>query len=362
MRSLPDDVRQIIEMAIRAPSGENAQPWQFSVILSNPIVIDVRVSSDRDHSLYGWGDRASYVAIGAAIENISIAASNRGYETIIELLPDEHDPLHAARVKLIKNTEAIEDPLEPYIARRTTNRKKYSKKTVSTQDINTLKKVAEVIGYGEVLFTADTKDAKTLGEVGAYNERIMLNNPILHKFFFSHINWTKSEDDAKKIGFFVDTLELPAPAKIGFSIMRSWNRARMLNQFFHLNKLVSVQNAKVYSSSGVFGIIVSPTESASDALQAGRVVERVWLEATRLGLSIQPVVGLLYFALRVHSGNAEGFSEINIALIEKGYEDVKKIFGLGDAGSYFMFRIGYSDAPSARSTRFSVDEVTTIQS
>src|SRR3989344_4833954 len=74
------NVIKVLEAAIMAPSGENAQPWKFVVHRQQDgVVIDVLVSDERAQSLYGWGNRASYVAIGAAVENMRVAAPSYGF-------------------------------------------------------------------------------------------------------------------------------------------------------------------------------------------------------------------------------------------------------------------------------------------
>lgn len=44
-------IRQIIEAGIRAPSGENSQPWRF---LLKGDLIELYNLPERDESLYKW--------------------------------------------------------------------------------------------------------------------------------------------------------------------------------------------------------------------------------------------------------------------------------------------------------------------
>jgi nitroreductase len=356
-----DGVRNVLEAAIRAPSGENAQPWHFNVQENGDVaLVDVHISKKREQSLYGWGDRASYVAVGAAIENMRITAPEYGLSSEITILPEQNDASLAARIRLAPAIQQ-KDILYEAIFQRSTNRKAYETTPLSDAEQASLKSEAHK-GGGELRFV-DTYDAKKkLADVGSYNERIMLANPTLHNFFFGHVNWTKAQDEARKVGFFIDTLELPFPAKIGFKVMSSWKRAQKLNTYLKFNEMAAAQNALTYASCGAFGTIVSKGESARDAIEAGRAMERVWLEATRLGLSIQPMVGVVYLSLGVEAGTSGDLSPDDISLIKKGVGDVRSIFSLGSLRTYFVFRIGKAKAPTARSVRFSIDEVSTFQS
>lgn len=350
----------MLEAAIAAPSGENSQPWHFTVRQSaESTVIDVGVSEVRDQSLYGWGNRASYVAIGAALENIRIAASAQGSSALIELLPQAGNPLLAARVTITKRT-VVPDVLAPYIHERATNRKPYDAVPLTHQEQQTLMQEAAWSDGPSLTLVTERDQIQSLAQVGSVNELVMLNNPTLHQFFFSHVNWTREEDVERKVGFFIDTLELPTPARIGFRVMSNWKRARLLNRLFGFNTLVAKQNAALYATASAIGIVVSPKESPLEALRAGMYVERLWLTTTRLGLSIQPLTGVLYWAMRERAGVRDGFSKHEHADIMRAYTEVDRLGKIGNGASYFMFRIGHADSPTARAIRFPVDDVVTV--
>ncbi|MCC2666572.1 MAG: putative flavin-dependent oxidoreductase, partial [Gammaproteobacteria bacterium] len=98
---MDEDLKQIIASAIQAPSGDNCQPWKFKVDKNQIYLINL---PERDTSLYSWGQRASYVAHGAAIENISVTAIKLGYETHIELFPNKLDQNLVAKIVFDKNS------------------------------------------------------------------------------------------------------------------------------------------------------------------------------------------------------------------------------------------------------------------
>lgn len=353
------DVRKVLEAAVMAPSGENAQPWQFRIReAANQSTIDVCVSEEREQSLYGWGNRAAYVAIGAALENMRLASPLYGYTAAIRLLPDAHERLLAARVTLERRAAPV-DPLAERIHTRATNRRPYDAQALSAYDAAALRAAGNAPQCRLALFT-DRADINALARVGAVNELVMLNNPILHSFFFNHVNWTRAEDDEKKAGFFIETLELPPPARVGFRIMRDWKRARFLNRFFGFNLLVAKQNAALYSTASAIGVVVSERESARDALDAGMFIERIWLTADALGLSVQPLTGVLYWTLRDRAGVRDGFSDEERKTFLQAYAEVERRADVGDGAAYFMFRVGHAQAPTARARRFAVDDVSEI--
>ena len=350
------DIKKIIEAGIAAPSGENSQPWRFEV---NNFDLTLINNEESDLSLYNYEQSGSYIAHGAALENIQIAADHFGYKANITLFPNPSNRKIVATINLVKNNEKIPSSLFPYIRKRVTNRKAYKNLPLTPEDLIELNQCVESSSIN-LSFTDSQEDKLILGKVGSTNEEIMLGNEFIHNFFFNHINWNKKEDNDKKVGFFIDTLELAPPARVGFKLMRNWN---VMKYFLKINfhKIVGKQNAAINSQAGSFGALSMVNRNPKDFVELGMRIERIWLTATKLRLSFQPLTGILFFMLRVNSGDTEKFSNSEIQLIQSSYSEVKKVFKINDDKIIpFMFRIGQSDAPSARSARFAVEEITTI--
>jgi len=185
MENFKEDIKKILEVAVHAPSGENCQPWRFSVRKNE---IDIFNIPERDQSLYNYGQMASYVAHGALIENILIASSAFGYRAKLNLFPEVGDPNLVAIVFLEQGTP-VEDPLHRYIQRRCTNRKPYNTAPLSTDQLAAFTAVAEEIAGGKLILIQDRKKIKTLARAGSVNEQVMLSNEFLHKF------WQKKSEE-----------------------------------------------------------------------------------------------------------------------------------------------------------------------
>lgn len=351
-------VRKVLEAAIRAPSGENAQPWRFVVREQGEgATIDVYLHEASDTSLYNWGHRASYLALGACVENMRTAAAAYGYTPDITPFPEKSDMRHVARVRLVQDASPQQNSSADAVSARITNRKPFNKDAISEEILSALRKAA-AFDTVSIDFVSDEEDKKRLANVGAANEAIMLGNESMHQFFFSHVNWTKEEDEAKRTGFFVRSLELPPPARMGFAVARSWRRCRALNRMVHFNEVVAAQNAVVYAQAPVFGIITAVSESPESAFAAGRAFESCWLEATRRGLSLQPLMGTLFLSLAIRAKEHAGLTQDECQRVEKALQDVQRIFALKDRIPYALFRVGFAAAPSAQTRRHPVDEVT----
>jgi hypothetical protein len=345
-----ETIRKILEESVQAPSGENAQPWRFGIRGNEIHVMNI---PERDRSPYNFRQRASFVANGTVIENISIVASAHGHDSEIALFPDGSNPDLVAVISLVPEKsegKPKDGSLYPYIVRRTTNRKPYARTPLAPREKKELLDLdGDVPGTG-VFLTDRKEDIVALAHVGSMNERVAFENKFLHDFLFDHINWTDEENEAKKIGFDIKTLELPPPARAGFSIFKHWGPVSVFNKI-GLSKAIWKQNGTQYASAAAIAIIAVDGNADEDFVRAGRMTQRFWLTATRLGLSLQPMTGILYFMQRILADTPEPFSARHVELIKESYEKICGAFNVRGKTIPMMFRIGHSDPPTAQSLK-----------
>lgn len=339
-------IHKILEVAVHAPSGENAQPWRF-VVREN--VLFVHNIPERDQSLYNFEQRGSLVSNGALIENVVIAAAHHNIGTNVDILPDAQDKNIVAKITF-SGDATNNSSLYAAILGRTTNRKPYKKIEISDSLIEELLEVIKDVGSGEIRIVRDKEKIKELAEVGSVNEKVMFGNRHLHSFFFNHINWTKKDDNEKRLGFYIKTLELPLPVQKILPLLRSWWLISIFNRI-GLNHLIAKGNVKVYASSSAMGVVVVHDYSPRNMVLAGRMLQRIWLKATEMGLSLQPLTGVAFFTQRINAKDADKFSEDQIVLIQEAYGEIARIFNLKDKVAPLMFRVGYGKTPTAHALK-----------
>lgn len=341
-----DAIKQILELAVHAPSGENCQPWSFGMRANQVNLYNI---PERDNSLYNWGQRGSYVAHGALIENINIAASTLGYVSTIILFPYPNDQNLVAQITF-EQIAPKEHPLYPFIKQRTTNRKPYKDFVLTAAHRKELSQIAQESKRGKLIFVEDPKKKKVIAQAAAGNEKILFENPQMHKFFYDHITWTEREDEEKKIGFYIKTFELPPPAEKMFKLAKNWRILQILNRI-GFSKFIVKQNAKIYASCSAIGAIVIPSNSAEDFVLAGRLLQRVWLTVTKMGLSLQPLTGILFLMQRIMVNEANQLSASHQDFIKEQYHQIRDSFGVADEIIATMFRIGDGGLPTVRALR-----------
>jgi nitroreductase len=349
---MAEDINRILNLAVWAPSGENCQPWRFEVKENKISIFNI---PERDQSLYSFGQYSSYVAHGALIENMVIAAKEYGYAAQVSLFPKNDKKNLVAEVDL--NKAAVKkDPLFSSIKKRCTNRKHYQTTLLTAEQKKGILETASEIEPGHLLLITDTDKILDLCQATSLNEKVVFENPLIHKFFFNHINWTKEEDDKKSVGFYLETLELPPPAKAAFKLVKHWGLLNVLNKI-GFSKVVAKDNFKTHSACAGHGLIQIPNDSPANFILAGRILQRTWLKATSLGLSMQPMTGLIYLYFKIKSGNIENFPPGQTELIKNAYNKISDIFNVPDKTIAMYFRIGQADEPTARSSRLGVQLV-----
>ena len=357
-----DDIRFILENALLAPSGDNNQPWHW-VVRGNTLELWSRFSDEPLNSLYSNSSKntsSAYLALGTAIENASIAGTARGYRTAISYFPDSSRPMLSAVLTLSKDARVQPDPLANVLSRRVTNRKPYSHKPLQPHERAKLLEAGRDEELGETKFIDDRTSINKLATLASLHDELMFGTKPLHDYIFSHINWTKSEDRRRRVGFYFPTLAAPPFTWGAMQLLRHWWIMR-LGIALGLHRLIALEQRFVYRRAGAYGIVLARGDSPTDWMRVGRLVERIWLAATNAGLSLQPLTGVIF--LTIGSGTEEGkrtFTLDERNRLKEARENIARIFGAQGKTLAFMFRIGRAKPPSAHTSRRPFEQMVDI--
>ena len=337
------DILHIISAGMMAPSGDNTQPWRFE---TGPGHIDVYNIPERDTSMYNWGQRPSYIANGAVLENMSIAAAEKGYRLTAKILPSTKQPELVARSYLERGTSSSH-PLYESIWKRSTNRRPYRDTLLTADQLDRLHKLS--IGDASVVLVTDQERRGALARQLALNERVLFEDKRMHSFFFSRINWSERQDGRRRTGFSIKTLELSPMAKAGFSVFRHYPAMRLLNAV-GLSAMVAKTNSSIYATGSAIGAVLLPNRDAANYVSAGRLLQRIWLTVTAMDMHLQPLTGIPLLMNRIADGDGT-LSRGHARLVVNTYGEISSLLGIKDGIVAFCFRIGYAEPPSARTPR-----------
>ena len=345
--SLEDTLRNTLDLAVYAPSGDNSQPWAFSI---EGGVLYMFNKPESDPTLYNFKQRGSYVAHGAVVENVVLLMAEAGYEAHVTLFPGV---AHCTAKISFVAAQPRPTPLVPMLTKRVTNRKPYTPTPLLHTHTNQLATVGKTMHGASFCIIEDSARIQKLGKILSLNEQLLMQNRSLHDFLFSIIRWTRDEE-LKNPGLYISTMELPLPVRFLFKYaIRFWGVVRILN-YIGFPYVISSQTASLYGMSGAIGVITVDAEDDEHFIAAGRVLQRVWLTATSLGISVQPVTAIPYLAQRVRAGEADAFSKQQQDSIRVAEEAIRDIVQLHDSAHVAMIlRMGYGEQPTAQSVKMS---------
>ena len=341
-----DILEQLLSYGVCAPSGDNSQPWSFSYDES---VLSVFAHPEKDHPILNVENGGTYIACGALLENISIAAIHFGFNAKIELCSPTNSSTKIAHITFQKITNTKnDDTLFKYIKLRHTNRKTYSKKTVPQNLIDTL--FVSPVEETTTVSVTDSESIRTLANNASKMEKIALETKQLHRLFFDDIFFDTTKNTKGESGLYIQTMELPPPIQLLFRILGNWKVMKILLTFRFQN-LVSITNAKLYASAPLLGAIFVQNNQPQAYIKAGMQFQKIWLRCTKYGLSVQPIVGINYLYKYVSAEQTQKIiSEHNVQLLTKIATDFEKVFHTNKI-PVMLFRIGYAQKPTAVSHR-----------
>lgn len=348
----------VIAAAITAPSGGNNQPWKFFADDGEIFVVNDR--SRASSPTLDVGERATYAALGAAVENMVIAAAKLGQRAEVTWLPRPDQPLIAARLRFEEasiDSLAAEAALFDAVHQRLTNRRVSERKPIPEADLQALREAAEARGCGLQIATGDDELA-TIGAVVGESDAIRVFHDAMRGEMLSELRWSPEEVSRTRDGMDLATLEVGKAQRWLFSTLRSPRIVRALEVIGFARGLVAGAR-KLLDKSSAFAIVTTPGHTLADYLQGGRAMQRVWLTATRLGLAFQPLSAVAYLFNRVRFFGGEGLPAETAAKLHELYSRFAPCFPQLDPahGHVLYFRLGYAGPATARSLRRPVEDV-----
>src|SRR6185312_3516826 len=300
---------RILDLARWAPSGDNTQPWRFSI--EEPDRVVVFGHDTRDHCVYDLDGRASQIAIGALLESIAIAATR--FETSAEIArrPASPDNRPVFDVSFRYDPGTHEDPLAACLERRCVQRRPMRTTALSVdQKLRLEKAVGSAFG---LRWFEGPRQRSRVAWLNFKSSYIRLTIPEAFELHRSIIAWNSSTSEdripSQALGASAPTLRLMRWA------MASWARFEMLNHVFagSLAPRVELDLIPGLACAGHCLLIAKSVPLVlEDYLAVGAALQRFWLTATHLGLQFQPEYTPLVFARYAREGRR--FSESNHAM------------------------------------------------
>ncbi|WP_438004720.1 Rv1355c family protein [Sorangium sp. So ce321] len=352
-------LRRLVEAGTAAPSGGNCQPWLWVYEAGRLGLFHDRARSE---SLADFQGAGGVVALGAAAENVVLAAHREGLSVRVSPFPRDGDEDLTAAFEFfgapVGGAEGhAMDALADAIGLRHTNRRQGGRAALADEHREALAAaVRSVPGADLHLLEAPAELEEIAALIGA-GDRARLLAQRTHADMMKEIRWTEAEAAARRDGIFVGAFELSPSDVAGFRICRDWRTMDLVRRWGGGGALEKTAHKAVAGAMAV-ALITMPRAGLADYFQGGRALERAWLTATQRGIAVYPMATLPYLFARLVRGAGEGMDPETVEVARALRERYLRLFHVTDAtAEILLFRLSLADPASTRSLRRPLEEV-----
>jgi tRNA A37 threonylcarbamoyladenosine dehydratase len=350
------ELESMLTYANLAPSGGNVQPWFW--IFDERGVLHLMHDQERSKALLDFKGTGSLMAFGAALENLRIWCHYHGIlHTIVYTIQAFEDTAIASVVFEGKQSEAIASPfveLYEYIPLRVTDRLNQGRKPIPEAILQDFYQIGNQSDIGLDLFSLEA-DIRTLASINGRMDWVRMINKTGYEDFLSEIRWTPEQALATGDGIDLATFDF-GPAEKSLMKLISNRQAMQVIRKFKLGQGFTKISDDTFNSASVIGIVSAKDFTPEAYLQAGAILQRIWIMAAKYHISFQPVTAALFMFHRYTKGGEKDFSLFEQNLMDSCLQDLNALVNPHDRELLFMFRLSLSDGKVVKSHRRPIQE------
>jgi hypothetical protein len=267
-----------LSFAILAPNPHNRQPWMIELIGENAL----RIFRDTSKNLPETDpfDRQLTIGMGCFLEQLEIAASQRGFASEVDLFPatSQHGENAAiADIRLVpSDTETKDKDLFDVILRRRSCKEPYEARAISGEQADILSQ------YGEVI--TDPAQVEALKKISLDAWYVEYETPHTLKESIDLMRFGKSEINATP-----DGIDIGGPLLELLALTGTLTPQTMADPTSSAYATGIDMYEAMLRATPNYLLIKTNGNRRRDQIGAGRQWLRANLQATKLGLSVQPV-------------------------------------------------------------------------
>src|SRR5581483_10704353 len=338
-------LRRVVTLAARAPSGDNTQPWTFSW---DGQILTVIFHPGKARHVLDAGLSGAKISLGCVIESLSIAASELAFGIDCQYLQlSEDSPGGAARVTFFKDGRKP-DRLLDAIEKRNTDRRLFQKGAMPSEELKEVWKQFE--GRDDVgVHCAESIDPG-LFEYLVAAESLVTKHP---KIFPDTLPWIRvSEEEIRRTedgmpwrGVGVNAFQYPF-----IRFVRAVPSAFPWVSRAGMGKSYGARVKQLLRSSAGLFCLSARNKAELILMDTGRLAMRLWLRLTQLGYGVQPLTlsSLLLYNAKIGVLDADSMKLFGKRYAE-GESILRKAFSIPtDNLPVWLFRTGRSSPLPAR--------------
>lgn len=338
-------IRRVIEAAIRAPSGDNCQPWWFR--LKDDTVLQVGIEPVRAKSFFDYKHSGTLLSLGCVLENMQIQAAWEGMS--MKVLESSNYSFDDPRIDIefsYEETEKPEESLLKAVYNRTVNRRPFYPVKLKSDVLEKFN--SETENGIKTHWFQSKEDKKKWGRVIYLADRIRFSHQLIHEEVFAKILLSKEEAEEKRIGLEIDRLGIGPLAKFLIMLLRPWQRMKKLSRF-GVDRMLSRQSQYLAQMSSAVVAVTIPDFTPENWVKAGREVQRLWNVAQQNQVCVHPMTVALFLNARYQMDGDQEFYPGHVPLLKEISENLRQL--IPNENGTMLFRVGYAPGMKAPAIR-----------
>lgn len=355
-----EELFKIVEMANTAPSGGNMQPWEW--VFSKNGVLHLFHNKKRSKSLLDFKGTGSLISFGAAIENIRLTCLQMGIETTIKTHIVEFGEEKIASILFDRKSDSsIPDTygyLTPYIDCRLTNRLNETRKPIQDSTFEELVGIASEAGFNLSVFDHEDQ-IKRFAKINGSMDWVRMINVEGYNDFVKEIRWDHFEAEKTKDGIDLETFDLDVADMAALKMINNAKAMKFIRDH-KLGKGFTKISDSTFKSASAICLLTAKEFSPKTFLNAGLVIQRMWIHANMKQIGFQPVTASLFMYHQLLKGDSNKFTPFESELIIKSYSEFRNLICKEETEEeIFLFRLNIAQGKVVKSYRR--DVLTTLK-
>jgi len=268
----------LVAAAILAANPHNTQPWRFQVTSHQ---IDLFSVPSRTTGSTDPLDREQMIGLGAALENLSLAAPPQGLNAEITPFPSS-DPTHVARIDLTSSTSNPSGALYDVIGKRHSNRGPYDSSPVDAAKVAHLQAQVDATDGFTIKWFTSVPERLAMGKLMIDAAQALVNDTNQSIDGFRWFRSSESAIESHRDGLTDWGQDLSDLISSGAVLLPP--TSRHAGDEFWLGQTRNV-HTKTAAAYGV--LLVDDPASLLTRLNGGRLLERLHLTAVSDGVAFQ---------------------------------------------------------------------------
>jgi hypothetical protein len=322
----------MVQIAMRAPSGDNLQPW--IIIPDKTYSKFILDSKPKTNDFFDVCMTATQISCGAFLETFKIAALEFGYELDIKFDLDIKST-KIADLKFVKcssvsiKNNKYNSELFNTIYNRVINKSFYDRHAyISEQVISEIEDVFKEYSIFKFIHFSDLKDGMAKEKISEYCYRADLVRSeirLAHESFMSSVRGSESTEEELRTGIDYRSLEFGKFSKYLLKIVKSWSVMKYFVKFGFNKKIISDSTLKPLQSTNDLFFMYMNSKSKENFVRSGMVVQRIWLILSKSGFSVQPFASMTFLMRKLNYLNGSEYNESQKNELIDIIEKMKKI-------------------------------------